>query len=611
MSATECLHQAFEARSRAAADRIAVSTADEQVTYRELDIRANRLAQRLRDMGVGPDKLVGLCAERSVELIVGMLGILKAGGAYVPIDPGHPARRIEFIGADSAISIVVATAGASASLSGCNAAVVPIDTGAAAAGDGAAAVPPTAVAGHHLAYVIYTSGSTGVPKGVLVEHRNVMRLFESTRDRFGFAERDVWTLFHSASFDFSVWEIWGALLHGGRLVIVPPAAIRFGTEFHALLRREKVTILNQTPSAFRQLLAADVLEQPSCLALRIIVFGGEVLDVKLLEPWIARHGDEAPALVNMYGITEITVHATYRRIRESDLARPEVSPIGAPLLDLEIHLVDEAGQAVPDGSAGEIQVVGAGLARGYLRRPELTAERFIASASGQRLYRSGDRAVRLPDGELAYLGRCDDQIKVRGFRIEPREIELCLSAHPKVSAAVIVPRDFGDGDVRLLAYVVPRLNGQPFDQLAASISADLNDRAAAELDAHMRPSAYRLIAELPLNPNGKVDRNALRQMPLPGPVSTGEEPISTTERAIRDICEEVLQCQGLGAHDDFFDRGATSLAFIRMLQRVNQQFGLSLNGSELGGEATIAQLVACVAAGPGGGQTISHRGEHP
>ncbi|NUT44671.1 MAG: amino acid adenylation domain-containing protein [Thermoactinospora sp.] len=573
----QCLHEIFAERARSAPDRIAVSASGEHITYGDLDRRADRLARRLAAAGVGPDVLVGLCAERGIDMIVGLLGILKAGGAYVPVDPSYPAKRIEFLLHDSAVSTVVATTRVADHLEDCTSRVVWIDDDADESGG-----PLQEATDADLAYVIYTSGSTGTPKGVLIEHRNVVRLFEQTHPWFGFDETDVWTLFHSVSFDFSVWEIWGALLYGGRLVIVPSMTARLPEELRELLITEGVTVLNQTPSAFRQLVTADVRrERPSPYALRHVVFGGERLDVEALRPWIARYGDQRPHLVNMYGITETTVHVTYRRVTDEDLKHPELSPIGVPIPDLRLHLFDAGGYPA---SEGELYVSGPGLARGYLNRTELTARRFVTGPDGERLYRSGDLAARLPEGELVYRGRADEQLKVRGFRIEPREIELCLQGHPQVAAAVVAPRDYGEGDVRLLAFVVPDTGDSPGGDLASQLAA----RAADELPAHARPSEFHIVPEIPMTPQGKADRTAL----VDSVTSSADD--SATLEVVQRIAEEVLQREEVPPKVDLFDLGATSLAFTRIIAQVNERFGVSLTGRELEEDASVACLASCV-----------------
>ncbi len=521
-----CLHTIFAQRAREAPERVALSGTDGTVSYGELDARSDRLAARLGGLGVGPNVLVGLCARRGPEAIVGMLGILKAGGAYVPVDPGYPADRIDYLIADCAAPMVVAAMDTAPVMTGRHPAIVWIEGDQVVAPAGTAQEcrkPVDRATERDLAYVIYTSGSTGAPKGVTVEHANVVRLFEQTDPWFHFDHRDIWSLFHSISFDFSVWEIWGALLYGGRLVLLPEKITRSPESLTSLLRSERVTVLNQTPSAFHQLISAmfpggngvssgNGTDRTSGLALRLVIFGGERLDPRMLAPWIARHGDRLPALVNMYGITETTVHCTYRRITAADLDRSGESRIGVPLPDLRIHVLDSDRKPVPDGTPGEMYIGGGGLARGYLNRPGLTAERFVSAAGtlgAERLYRSGDRAKRLPDGELVYLGRIDDQMKVRGYRIEPGEIEECLSRLAGIAGVVVTSRDFGDGDVRLVAYLVPAHTCDSDERTAARLAAAAERHARTTLPRHLRPSAYMVISEIPMTIQGKVNRDAL------------------------------------------------------------------------------------------------------
>ncbi|MEU1725601.1 amino acid adenylation domain-containing protein [Nonomuraea sp. NPDC005692] len=566
-----CLHEIFAERAAKAPDRIAVTCGAEEITYGDLDARADRLACLLQAAGTGPGVLVGLCADRGIDLVAGLLAILKAGGAYVPIDPGYPAGRIAYLLEDSGVRTVVTTSGVAGRLGG----VLPGEVVLADA-EPPEGRPAATARDDDLAYVIYTSGSTGAPKGVLVEHRNVVRLLERTEQWFGFGDDDVWTLFHSVSFDFSVWELWGALLYGGRLVIVPAEVARSPESLRRLLVAEGVTVLNQTPSAFRHLVAADARqEEPSPYRLRRIVFGGERLDVDLLAPWIDRYGDDSPQLVNMYGITETTVHVTYRRVRAADLDHPELSPIGVPIPDLRLDVLDEHGRPA---ATGTLHVSGPGLARGYLDRPELTAERFTVAPDGGRRYDSGDVVTRLPGGEYAYLGRSDDQIKVRGFRLEPREIELCLLDHPRVAHAVVAHRDYGEGDVRLLAFVVP--DGDPGPDLIDQ----LTERAASRLPAHARPSTYHIVSEIPMTPQGKADRAALAR----------SAQASSAAKVVQRIAEDVLERDEVPPQVDLFDLGATSLAMTRIIAQVNERFGLELTGRELEEEASVASLASCV-----------------
>jgi amino acid adenylation domain-containing protein len=461
-----CVHQLFEVQAARAPEAVALVFESEQFTYAALNARANQIAHHLRSLGVGPEVRVGLCLERSLEMVVGVLAILKAGGGYVPLDPAAPRERLAFLLEDATISVLLTQQRLRDRLPARAAAVISMDDPAAPWSTASRENPVSAAGPDSLAYVIYTSGSTGRPKGVLVTHAHVARLFAATDSWFRVGPQDVWTLFHSIAFDFSVWELWGALMYGGRLVVVPYWISRSPEAFLELLSRERVTVLNQTPSAFYQLIQAEEETSDLPLALRLVIFGGEALSLPRLRPWFARHGDAVPQLVNMYGITETTVHVTYRPLSAADLERGAGSMIGVPIPDLRVYLLDRHLEPVPVGMAGELYVGGAGVARGYLDRPELTAERFIpdpfSDETGARLYRSGDLARWLADGDLEYLGRADDQVKIRGFRIELGEIAAVLAQHPGVRECVVLAREdpsepaSGAGEKRLVAYIVPR-----------------------------------------------------------------------------------------------------------------------------------------------------------
>ncbi|WP_375770521.1 amino acid adenylation domain-containing protein [Archangium gephyra] len=582
------LHRLFEAQARRTPDNLALAYEGTRLTYRQLEAQANRVAHRLRALGVGPETRVGLFMERSAELVVGLLGILKAGGTYVPLDPAYPRDRLTFMLEDSGVPAVVTQAHLVDTLPAHEAAVLVVDTGTEPHGP-EAEPPAVECLPEHAAYVIYTSGSTGRPKGVVVTHANVTRLMDAAQPFYGFDAGDVWTLFHSYAFDFSVWELWGALLYGGRLVVVPYFVSRSPEDFWRLLRDERVTVLNQTPSAFRQLMAADeALAGQGSLALRYVIFGGEALELDSLAPWFERHGDARPRLVNMYGITETTVHVTLRPIGRADVAGGSV--IGGPLADLELYVLDAHLEPQPPGVAGELFVGGAGLARGYLHRPELCAERFIphpfATEPGARLYRTGDLARFLPDGDLEYLGRIDQQVKIRGFRIELGEIEAVVRTHPSVREAAVVVREDVPGDKRLVAYVVPREPG-------AARPEPLRDATRERLPEYMVPSAFVFLEALPLTSNGKLDRKALpapeRTTAESGPAQAPRTPVETR---LATLWAEVLHVETVGTGDDFFALGGHSLLAAQLQARIREAFSVELPLRAFFEVPTLEQMAA-------------------
>ena len=588
---SSCLHSSFEAQAARTPDAVALVFEGTTVTYDALNRRANQLAHHLRSEGVKPDTLVGLCVDRSIEMVVGILGILKAGGAYVPLDPTYPPDRLQFLLEDSAVSVVVTQEQHLGSIRTTGPEIICLDRDASALASRSEANLDVEVAPEHLAYVIYTSGSTGKPKGVLVTHRNVARLFEATNRWYEFGPNDVWTLFHSFAFDFSVWELWGALLYGGRLVVVPYWVSRSPEAFHELLRSERVTVLNQTPSAFRQLIQADIASKarPTDMALRYVIFGGEALELQSLRPWFNRYGDAQPLLVNMYGITETTVHVTYRPITLADVEAGAGSIIGVPIPDLQIYVLDSNREPVPIGVTGEMYVGGAGLARGYLNRPELTEERFLAnpfeSDPSSRLYRTGDLARRLADGDLEYLGRIDQQVKIRGFRIELGEIEAAISDHPAVRETVVVARDTGAGEKQLVAYVA--LNAS-----SPGTIDELRKLVTAKLPAHMVPAHFISLPTLPLTAHGKIDRKAL---PAPEMMRRIDRlyvaPRTPAEQTMADIWASVLRVAQVGIEDNFFELGGDSILSIQVIAKCRQN-GLGLTPRDLFRMPTIAKLAA-------------------
>ncbi|MEU3730984.1 amino acid adenylation domain-containing protein [Streptomyces sp. NPDC033538] len=592
------LVELFERQAARRADEVAVVYDGTTLTYGELNARANRLARHLIARGVGPESLVGVCLERSAELVVALLAVLKAGGAYLPIDPDSPADRVAHIVEDAAPVLLVTTDTTDAVPDlAHDLPLVHLDRAGAFDGESAAdltdAERRTALRPAHPAYVIYTSGSTGRPKGVLVPHRNVVGLFTATRD-FGFGADDVWTLFHSYAFDFSVWELWGPLLHGGRLVVVPFDVSRSPADFLRLLARERVTVLNQTPSAFYQLAQADAdadaLGQD--LALRYVVFGGEALDLNRLTDWYARHAGDAPVLVNMYGITETTVHVTRVDLDEHSAARYRGGVIGPAVPGLRAYVLDAHLRPVPAGVTGELYVAGYGLARGYHGRPGLTAGRFVAcpfGEPGERMYRSGDLVRWGRDGRLEYVGRADSQVKIRGFRIELGEIEHALAGHPDVARAVVLVRENQEGDKRLVGYAVPAPGVSPTGE-------ELSEYLRGRLPDYMVPSAVIPLAEIPLTSNGKLDKRAL---PAEDATATaaGREPRNAYERALCELFAELLGLEKVGIDDGFFALGGHSLLATRLSVRVRDRFDIDIPIRTIIRYPTVAELAALMLAG--------------
>jgi amino acid adenylation domain-containing protein/thioester reductase-like protein len=585
------IHELFEQQVERTPEALAVEHEGRGLTYADLNGRANQLARCLRGKGVGPDQLVGICVERGLEMVVGLLGILKAGGAYVPLDPDYPIDRLEYMLFDAAPKVLVIQENLRQKLPKTSAEVIAIDRDWPAIAQQCADnvnARSLGVTQEHLAYVIYTSGSTGRPKGVMVEHRNVTRLFSATEQWFQFNERDVWTLFHSFAFDFSVWELWGALLYGGRLVVVPHLKARSPLEFYCLACERGVTVLNQTPSAFAQLLDAQALRPDQRHSFRLVIFGGERLDLRTLRPWVERNAADRPELVNMYGITETTVHVTYCPLSQEEIESERGSLIGKPIPDLQAYLLDSHGQPVPIGVAGEIYIGGAGVARGYLNRPELTAERFVrdpySTDPQTRLYKTGDLGRWRLDGTMEYLGRSDQQVKLRGYRIELGEIQVQLGRHPQVRDAVVIAREDEPGDKRLVAYVIAA------DGANAPSAQLLRTHLKSVLPEHMIPSAFVLIERLPLTSNGKLDRRALPAPDLEAYVSREyEPPKGQIEEILAGIWEDVLHLERVGRRDNFFELGGHSLLIVQMIERLRHR-GLSTELRRVFQSPTLADL---------------------
>ncbi|MCF5413738.1 non-ribosomal peptide synthetase, partial [Pseudomonas syringae] len=582
------IHLQFEARAAQQPDAVALVFETQTLSYGELNARANQVAHRLLAHGVRPDDRVAICVERGPAMIIGLLGILKSGAGYVPLDPAYPLERLAYTLGDSAPVALLSQRSVQSTLPASEVPVISLDDDLQGE---SVCNPQVPVKPSNLAYVIYTSGSTGLPKGVMVEHRNVARLFSATEEWFGFNEQDVWALFHSFAFDFSVWEIWGALLHGGRLLIVPQLVSRSPEDFYNLLCSAGVTVLNQTPSAFRQLIAAQA-ENTQAHSLRQVIFGGEALETAMLKPWYARQANAGTQLVNMYGITETTVHVTYYPLQPEDAQRLGASPIGRRIPDLQLYVLDARGEPVPVGVVGELYVGGAGVARGYLNREALTAERFLdnpfSHTADARMYRTGDLGRWLADGSLEYLGRNDEQVKIRGFRIELGEIEARLAEYPDVRDAVVLCREDVPGDKRLVAYVTAQ---QPESLLDIE---SLREHLQGALPEHMVPAAYVQLDELPLTANGKLDRKALPVPDRSALASRGyAAPENDTEMAIARIWQDLLQLEQVGRHDNFFELGGHSLLAVKLIERM-RQIDLVADVRVLFSQPTLSALAAAV-----------------
>src|SRR3954449_5952623 len=569
-----------------AAEAVAISCEGRSMTYGELDEASNRLAHLLIGLGAGPGERVGLLLNRSAEAVVAMLGVLKTGAAYVPLDPGHPDARIGFVLGDAAPVAVVSTAQLGARL-GADVVVVDVDDPAIAAQPSTGLAVPSA---EDIAYLIYTSGTTGTPKGVAVTHRNVMRLLDVLDGELELSSGQVWSQCHSLAFDFSVWEIFGALLHGGRLVVVPDSVVRSPEDLHTLLVGEQVNVLSQTPSAFYALQTADALqpERGQQLKLETVVFGGEALEPQRLRPWLGSHPG-LPRMINMYGITETTVHASFREIVDGDVDSA-VSPIGVPLADLGFFVLDQWLRPVPAGVVGELYVAGGGLACGYVGRSDLTASRFVACPFGQpgaRMYRTGDVVRWGADGQLAYLGRADEQVKIRGYRIELGEIQAALNALDGVEQAAVIAREDRPGDKRLVGYVSG--TADPATARAA---------LAEKLPVYMVPSAVVVIDALPLTVNGKLDTRA-----LPAPeyqeVDHYHAPGNPTEEILAGIYAQVLGLERVGVDESFFELGGDSLSAMRVIASVNKTLDASVSLRVLFEAPTVAQIAPRIAGEAG------------
>jgi amino acid adenylation domain-containing protein/non-ribosomal peptide synthase protein (TIGR01720 family) len=570
-------------------DAIAVECADLRLGYGELDAASSRLARLLLARGAGPERVVALLLDRSADLVTSVLAVLKAGAAYLPVDPEYPKARVRFVLADAEPVCMVVTANlAERAPADATASLVVLDdpdVAAELAEYGSEPVSDAERGGpllpEHPAYLLYTSGSTGVPKGVIVPHQNVVSLLAAGKRVLGSRADDVWLLFHSFTFDFSVWEMWGALSSGARLVVVSYLDSRSPERVLRLLADAGVTVLNQTPSAFYQLARQDQ-DNIARNDLRHVVFGGEALEPRRLDDWFARHGDRDPALVNMYGITETTVHVTWAELGAAD----RDSVIGRPLDGVGVFVLDARLRPVPACVVGELYVAGWGLARGYLGKPGLTAERFVACpfdgvcGTGPRMYRTGDLARWTPDGRLVFAGRADDQVKVRGFRVELGEVEAVLGSHPAVDQVAVTVRQDRPDDRRLVAYVVP---------VAEADGAALREWLTRRLPSFMVPSAVVTVGRLPLTVNGKVDKAALPAPDAKARPPGGREPRGRAEEILCAVFADVLGVAQVEVDKGFFELGGDSILAIGLVSRARRA-GLLISVRDVFEHRSVAAL---------------------
>lgn len=580
------IHALFEEVAEKWPDKDAVIYDGKALTYRELNERANSIARLLREKGAKQNTVIGIMVERSLHTVTGILGILKAGAAYLPLDCGLPKERAAFILSDSGANILLTHQNLAHDLQ-CK--VERIDIGNEEIYQGHVPNPEEINKPTDLAYIIYTSGTTGNPKGVMIEHINVVRLLFNDKFQFSFGPSDIWTLFHSFSFDFSVWEIFGSLLYGGKLVIVPKDITKDPQEFLKLLKKEKVTVLNQVPTAFAQLAQKEMDCVGSDLNIRYVIFGGEALKPEILREWKEKY--PKAKLVNMYGITETTVHVTYKEITQTGI-NENVSNIGTPIPTTTTYILDRNMKLLPIGVVGELYVGGDGVARGYLNRPELMAERFVQNPykSGERLYKSGDLARRLPNGDMEYAGRIDHQVKIRGYRIELGEIENRLLTYKEITEAAVIDTADINGNRHLCAYIVTD-GDLEIDMLRKYLMNNLPD--------YMVPAYFVILDSLPVTDNGKLDRKYLPNPELGGAAEEYSEPKNELEDTLLHIWEEVLQTDVLGVHSNFFGNGGDSIKAITLVSRVNKALGTSTKVKDLYLNPTVRELAMSISTNAG------------
>lgn len=589
----EHLHELFEAQASRTPHRVAAVCSSAALSFAELNGRANQLARYLKSVGVGPEVRVGICLHRSLDMVVGLLGILKAGGAYVPLDPTYPKERLAFMAEDSKLAVLLTQQSLLESLPECHGEVLVIEQRREEIGCQSRQDLKQALTGHNLAYVIYTSGSTGNPKGVMIEHRSITNRLLWMHEELPLTARDSLLQKTAASFDASVWEIFLPLMSGARLILAEAEGQQDATYLVEEIKAEQVSVLQVVPTMLEVMLAEAELR--SCKSLRRVYCGGEVLTKGLKENFYRQMGAE---LHNLYGPTEVSIDATHWTCRREESG---MVPIGRPIGNVEVYVMNESQRLNPLEVAGELGVGGKGLARGYANRPEVTAEKFVPNPHGEagsRLYRTGDLARQSSDGVIEYIGRIDHQVKVRGYRIELGEIENALSKHPVVRAATVVAREDETGHMSIVAYVVPKksteLSTPPQlieDKFILSTSA-LRAFMKEKLPDYMVPTAFVILDAFPLTPNGKVDRQALPRLQSVWPEHEGEivQPRTPTEKVLTAIWAEILRVREVGILDNFFDIGGHSLLATQMMTRVREAFGVDIKLKTLFDGPTVEEL---------------------
>ncbi|MHC0062943.1 amino acid adenylation domain-containing protein [Nostoc sp. UIC 10890] len=603
-----CIHQLFEKQVEKTPDAVAVVYENQQLTYGELNIRANQLAHYLRSLGVGVDVLVGLCVERSLEMIVGLLGILKAGGAYLPLDPEYPQERLSFMLQDAQVKVLLTQEKLVKSLTQHQSRVVCLDTDWQSISQANQDNLNSTVSSENLSYIIYTSGSTGTPKGVIVTHQAVNRLVLNT-NYVELTPNDCVAQAANIAFDAATFEIWGALLNGAKLVIINKSVLLIPTEFAANIRDRQISVLFLTTALFNQL-ASFVPEAFS--SLKYLLFGGEAVDPRWVQEVLQKGAPQQ--LLHVYGPTENTTFSSWYLV-ENLATTAKTIPIGRAISNTQIYLLDQNLQPVPIGVPGELYLGGAGLARGYLNRPELTQEKFISNRFGQsrgageqgsrgaeilpnpqspvpnpRLYKTGDLARYLSDGNIEYLGRIDNQVKIRGFRVELGEIEAVLSQHEDVQVSCVIAHEDTPGEKRLVAYIVPH------PQVTPTVSV-LRQFLANKLPAYMTPNAFVMLESLPLTPNGKVDRRALKAPSNTSNLDKFVQPRNQLELQLIQIWSKILKVDKVGVQDNFFDLGGHSLLAPYLMTQIKQQLGKDVTLTNIFQNPTIEQLATIVQKG--------------